>query len=73
MDHLMCDPHTTHQQDLMGLDYHLKIQGDMMADLNERVPLQKAAQVKLDNLGQIILAGWTISGIGWKCRIRLRW
>ena len=44
---------TTHQQDLMGLDYHLKIQGDMMADLNEGVPLQKAAQVMLDNLGQV--------------------
>ena len=53
MDHLMCDPHTTHQQDLMGLDYHLKIQGIMMADLNEGVPLQKAAQVKFDNLVQV--------------------
>ncbi len=36
----------------MSLDYHLKIQGDLMADSGKAdFSLQKAAQVRLDNLG----------------------
>ena len=38
----------------MSLDYHLKIQGDLMADSGEAgYSLQKAAQVRLDNLGLV--------------------
>jgi hypothetical protein len=38
----------------MCLDYHLKIQGDLMADSGEAgFSLQKAAQVWLDNLGLV--------------------
>jgi hypothetical protein len=38
----------------MSLDYHLKIQGDLMADRGEAgFLLQKAAQVRLDNLGLV--------------------
>ena len=37
----------------MEIYSHLKIQGTLMDDLNEGVSLQKAAQVRLDNLGQI--------------------
>jgi hypothetical protein len=38
----------------MSLDYHLKIQGDLMADSGEAgFSLQKAAQVRLDNLGLV--------------------
>ncbi len=36
----------------MSLNYHLKIQGDLMADSREAgFSLQKAVQVRLDNLG----------------------
>jgi hypothetical protein len=36
----------------MSLDYHLKIQGESMADSSKAgFSLQKAAQVRLDNLG----------------------
>ena len=36
----------------MSLEYHLKIQGNLMADSREAgFSLQKAAQVRLDNLG----------------------
>jgi len=31
-DSLACSPRTSHQRSLMSLDYHLKIQGDFMAD-----------------------------------------
>ena len=52
--HLMVSPRTRHQEDLMDIDYHLKMQGSMWWDVNEGgVPLRKAAQVRLDNLGQI--------------------
>jgi hypothetical protein len=38
----------------MSLDYHLKIQGDLMADRGEAgYSLQKPAQVRLDNLGLV--------------------
>ena len=38
----------------MSLDYHLKIQGDLMADSGKAgFSLQKAAQVRLDNLGLV--------------------
>ena len=38
----------------MSLDYHLKIQGDLMADSGEAgFSLQKAAQVRLDKLGLV--------------------
>jgi hypothetical protein len=38
----------------MSVDYHLKIQGDLMADSVEAgFSLQKAAQVRLDNLGLV--------------------
>jgi len=38
----------------MSFDYHLKIQGDLMADSGEAgFSLQKAAQVRLDNLGLV--------------------
>ena len=53
-DSLACSPHTSHQRSLMSLDYHLKIQGDLMADSGEAgFSLQKAAQVRLDNLGLV--------------------
>ena len=49
---LACSLHTSHQRSLMSLNYHLKIQGDLMADSGEAgFSLQKAAQVSLDNLG----------------------
>ena len=38
----------------MSLDYHLKIRGDLMADSREAgFSLQKAAQLRLDNLGLV--------------------
>jgi len=37
----------------MSIDYAKKVQGTMMVDLNAGVLLQAAAQVRLDNLGQI--------------------
>ncbi len=38
----------------MSLNYHLKIQGDLMADSRDAgFSLQKAAQVRLDNLGLV--------------------
>ena len=38
----------------MSLDYHLKIHGELMADSSEAgFSLQKAAQVRLDNLGLV--------------------
>ncbi len=38
----------------MSLNYHLKIQGDLLADSREAgFSLQKAAQVRLDNLGLV--------------------
>jgi hypothetical protein len=50
-DPLACSPRTSHQRFLMSLNYHLKIQGDLMADNGEAgFSLQKAAQVRLDNL-----------------------
>jgi hypothetical protein len=53
-DSLACSPRTSHQRSLMSLDYHLKIQGDLMADSGEAgFSLQKAAQVRLDNLGLV--------------------
>ena len=51
--YLNCSPRTKHQKALLSLDYHNKIQGDLMWDLNEGAPLMQAAQVCLDNLGQI--------------------
>jgi len=52
-DHLMCSPRTHHQRELMTIDYGKKLQGELMADLMDGVPREKAAQVRLDNLGQI--------------------
>jgi len=54
-DSLACSPRTSHQRSLMSLDYyHLKIQGDLMADSREAgFSLQKAAQVRLDNIGLV--------------------
>ena len=53
-DSLACSPRTSHQRSLMSVDYHLKIQGDLMADSGEAgFSLQKAAQVRLDNLGLV--------------------
>ena len=52
-DYLDINTRTPHQHDLMEIDYHLKIQGTLMDDLNEGVSLQKSAQVRLENLGQI--------------------
>lgn len=52
-DHLDCQPRTSHQHDLMKIDYHLRMQGTIMGDVMEGVPLEKAAQVRLDNLGQV--------------------
>jgi hypothetical protein len=53
-DSLACSSRTSHQRSLMSLDYHLKIQGDLMADSGEAgFSLQKAAQVRLDNLGLV--------------------
>ncbi len=50
-DHLANSPHTSHQRWLMSLDYHLDIQGELMADSGKaRFSLQKAAQARLDNL-----------------------
>ena len=46
-------PCTHHQGALMSINYAKKVQGTMMADLNAGVSLQAAAQVRLDNLGQI--------------------
>ena len=50
---LMCSPRNHHQKSFMGLSYHLKVQSSFMADLNEVFSLQKAAQLRLDNLAQI--------------------
>ncbi len=51
---LACSPCTSYQRALMCLDYHLKIQGDLVADSREAgFSLQKAAQVRLDNLGLV--------------------
>jgi hypothetical protein len=50
-DSLACSPCTSHQRSLMSLDYHLNIQGDLMADSGKAgFSLQKAAQVRLDSL-----------------------
>ena len=49
----MCSPRNHHHKALMGLSYHLNIQGSLMYDLNEGVSLEKAVQVWLDNLAQI--------------------
>ena len=46
-------PRNHHQKALMGLSYHLKIQGYLVADLNEGVSLPMDAQVRLDNIAQI--------------------
>ncbi len=54
-DHLAITPHISHQRILMSLDYHLKIQGELMADSSKAgFSLQKAAQVRHDNLGLVI-------------------
>jgi len=34
-DSLACSPHTSHLRSLMSFDYHLNIQGDLMADSGE--------------------------------------
>ena len=53
-DSLACSPRTSHQRSLMSVDYHLKIQGVLMADSGEAgFSLQKAAQVRLDKLGLV--------------------
>lgn len=53
-EHLnVCSPRTAHQRALMDIDYDKKMQGTLMADVKEGVPLDKAARVRLDNLGQI--------------------
>ena len=49
----VCSPRTPHQRALMDIDYDKKMQGTLMADVKEGVPLDKAARVRLDNLGQI--------------------
>ena len=49
----MCSTCNHHQKVFMELSYPLKIQVYLMAYLNEGVYLQKAAQVRLENLSQI--------------------
>ena len=49
----MCSPCNHHQKALMVLSYHLKIQGSLIAGLNEGFFLQKAVQVRLENIAQI--------------------
>jgi hypothetical protein len=49
----VASPANQHQKDLLRLDYHLKMQGSLMDDVNAGVNLRKAAQCRLDNLGQI--------------------
>lgn len=51
--HLAVSPRTHHQKTLMKIDYPLLMQGSLMADVNEGTSLQKAAQLRLDNLGQV--------------------
>ena len=52
-DSLACSPRTNHQRDLMSIDYHLRMQGDLWNDIAGGVTLEKAAQVRLDNLGMV--------------------
>ena len=52
-DYLDINTYTPHQHALMEIYYHLKTQDTLMDDLNEGVSLQKSAQVRLNNLGQI--------------------
>jgi hypothetical protein len=53
-DSLACSPRTSHQRSPMSLNYHLKIQGDLMADSREAgFSFEKAAQVRLDKLGLV--------------------
>jgi hypothetical protein len=53
-DYLAISPQTSHQRSRMSSDYHLKIQGELMADSGKAgFSLQKAAQVRLDNLGLV--------------------
>ena len=64
---------TPHQHSLMEIDYHLKIQGTLMDDLNEGVSLQKSAQVRLDNLGQIKSRSTFINDLKRLERLRARY
>ena len=50
-DSLACSPRTNHQRDLMSIDYHLRMQGELWNDIAGGVTLEKAAQVRLDNIG----------------------
>ena len=50
---LNVEARTSHQRSLMEIDYVHRVQGSLMADVNAGVPLEKAAQVRLDNLGLI--------------------
>ena len=52
-DSLLVSPRNHHQRSLMGIRYDLEMQGNLMEDVHEGVPLEKAAQVRLDNLAQI--------------------
>jgi hypothetical protein len=53
-DYLDCEPSNQHQRDLLKLDYHDRVMGNLMADVGEGgVPLQKAAQCCLDQLGNV--------------------
>jgi hypothetical protein len=56
----------------MKIDYHLEMQGNLMADVNAGVPLEKAAQVRLDNLGQIKSRSCFINDPGRLERLRQR-
>jgi len=49
----------------MSIDYAKKVQGTIMADLNAGVPLQKAAQVRLDNLPQICNRSQFVNSPDW--------
>jgi hypothetical protein len=52
--HLGISPCTSHQRLLLSLDIHLKIQVKLMADRGEAgFLLQKAARVRLDNIGLV--------------------
>jgi hypothetical protein len=52
-DALACSPRTNHQRDLMCVDYPLKMQGELWDDITGGVTLEKAAQVRLDNIGMV--------------------
>ena len=76
-DHKISDwlevfPRTPHQRSLMDLDYHWKMQGNLLEDLDQGVHLQKAAQVCLNNLGLIKSSSMFINNPTRLARLRAR-